>query len=93
MQKIKTFILGNCPHCSKDFYVGLEEVPISVKKIYAPAEIMTIKEDLKNKIKGIIIDPIDIRDIYLFLDDENNIFDLEDAEEFLKDIKQKYEKK
>ena len=93
MQKIKTFILGNCPHCSKDFYVELEESSIEVKKIYTPVEIVTIKEELKNKLKGIILDQLEARDIYLSIDDENNIFDQEDANNMFNATKEKYEKK
>jgi len=93
MQKIKTFVLANCPHCSKDFYVKLEESPIEVKKIYTPVEMMTIKEDLKNKIKGIKIDSTEEKNICFSLDDEENIIDQEDADQMLEEIKKQYEQK
>ena len=82
----------NCPHCKKDLYVGIEESPIEVRQIYTPAEIMTIKESLKQKIKALAI-PAEIEAGMLAdIDNENSIFDQDDANQLFEAVMKQYEK-
>lgn len=92
MQKIKTFVLANCPHCQKDFYVKLEESPIEVGKLYTPAEMMIIKEEMKAKIKLLNIPKDKELEIINSIDSEESIFDREDADQLVEIIKRQHEK-
>lgn len=84
---IKTFNPSKCPHCGKDYYIGIQSMMSQVVSTPTIEDVKKAKEDIKERLNELKFNnEIDKQEIIAYLDNENTIIDAVDIEPMLKQI-------